>query len=93
MDKKIQYVFILSFSTLVRTETDSIVDLGWLTGDLIAGITVGMVLVPQGMSYAIVCVLCCLFGLVANSLSADCDPSGTVRSLLFICWGSYLLCE
>lgn len=29
-------------------------DLGWLTGDLIAGITVGLVVVPQSMSYAIV---------------------------------------
>lgn len=27
-------------------------DFGWLTGDLIAGITVGIVLVPQSMSYA-----------------------------------------
>lgn len=33
--------------------TDSYsVDVGWLTGDLIAGLTVGIVLVPQGMSYA-----------------------------------------
>ena len=27
-------------------------DIGWLTGDVIAGLTVGMVVVPQGMSYA-----------------------------------------
>jgi sodium-independent sulfate anion transporter 11 len=27
-------------------------DFGWLTGDVIAGLTVGMVVVPQGMSYA-----------------------------------------
>ena len=27
-------------------------DLGWLTGDLIAGLTVGIVVVPQSMSYA-----------------------------------------
>ncbi len=27
-------------------------DLGWLTRDVIAGLTVGMVVVPQGMSYA-----------------------------------------
>jgi sodium-independent sulfate anion transporter 11 len=26
-------------------------DVGWLTGDVIAGLTVGLVLVPQGMSY------------------------------------------
>jgi hypothetical protein len=30
------------------------VDVGWLTGDVIAGLTVGMVLVPQSMSYATV---------------------------------------
>ena len=27
-------------------------DLGWASGDLIAGLTVGIVLVPQSMSYA-----------------------------------------
>lgn len=27
-------------------------DVGWLSGDVIAGLTVGMVVVPQGMSYA-----------------------------------------
>jgi MFS superfamily sulfate permease-like transporter len=32
-------------------------DLGWLTGDLIAGVTVGLVVVPQSMSYAIVGIL------------------------------------
>jgi sodium-independent sulfate anion transporter 11 len=31
--------------------------LGWLSGDVIAGLTVGMVVVPQGMSYAQVCSL------------------------------------
>jgi MFS superfamily sulfate permease-like transporter len=30
------------------------VDVGWLAGDIIAGLTVGMVLVPQSMSYATV---------------------------------------
>jgi sodium-independent sulfate anion transporter 11 len=29
-------------------------NVGWLTGDVIAGLTVGMVLVPQSMSYATV---------------------------------------
>jgi sodium-independent sulfate anion transporter 11 len=29
-------------------------NVGWLTGDIIAGLTVGMVLVPQSMSYATV---------------------------------------
>jgi hypothetical protein len=27
-------------------------DLGWFTGDVIAGLTVGLVVVPQSMSYA-----------------------------------------
>ena len=31
-----------------------LIDVGWLTGDIIAGLTVGMVLVPQSMSYATV---------------------------------------
>ncbi|KAG6889735.1 hypothetical protein C0995_015033 [Termitomyces sp. Mi166 len=29
-----------------------LLDFGWLTGDVIAGLTVGIVVVPQGMSYA-----------------------------------------
>ena len=29
-----------------------LVDVGWLTGDVIAGLTVGIVVVPQSMSYA-----------------------------------------
>jgi solute carrier family 26 (sodium-independent sulfate anion transporter), member 11 len=33
------------------------IDVTWLVGDFIAGITVGMVLVPQGMSYAVVTIL------------------------------------
>ena len=28
------------------------IDTGWLYGDVIAGLTVGIVLVPQSMSYA-----------------------------------------
>lgn len=32
-------------------------DLGWLTGDVIAGLTVGIVVVPQSMSYAQVYLL------------------------------------
>lgn len=30
----------------------SLQDLGWLSGDVVAGLTVGIVVVPQGMSYA-----------------------------------------
>ena len=42
-----QYLLVASFPF------DSLVsDRGWLAGDVIAGLTVGMVLVPQGMSYA-----------------------------------------
>ncbi|KAG1871719.1 sulfate transporter family-domain-containing protein [Suillus subluteus] len=39
---------------------------GWLTGDLIAGLTVGMVLVPQGMSYAILATLPPQYGLYSS---------------------------
>lgn len=41
-------------------------DLGWLTGDLIAGITVGMVVVPQGMSYAQIATLPAQYGLYSS---------------------------
>ena len=38
-------------------------DVGWLTGDLIAGLTVGIVLVPQSMSYAQIATLDPQYGL------------------------------
>jgi sodium-independent sulfate anion transporter 11 len=38
-------------------------NVGWLTGDVIAGLTVGMVLVPQSMSYAIIATLPPEYGL------------------------------
>ncbi|GLB35321.1 putative STAS domain containing protein [Lyophyllum shimeji] len=41
-------------------------NLGWLTGDVIAGLTVGMVLVPQGMSYAQIATLPPEFGLYSS---------------------------
>ncbi|KAG2146934.1 sulfate transporter family-domain-containing protein [Suillus bovinus] len=41
-------------------------NLGWLTGDLIAGLTVGIVLVPQGMSYAILASLPAQYGLYSS---------------------------
>ena len=47
-------VSLLPYSGVSYSITDNPQDLGWLTGDLIAGITVGIVLVPQGMSYATV---------------------------------------
>jgi sodium-independent sulfate anion transporter 11 len=48
MDNPLQLVLILCPPSSQLSSTD----LGWLSGDLIAGLTVGMVLVPQGMSYA-----------------------------------------
>ncbi|TRM58869.1 sulfate permease [Schizophyllum amplum] len=41
-------------------------NLGWLSGDVIAGLTVGMVLVPQGMSYAQIATLSPEFGLYSS---------------------------
>lgn len=41
-------------------------NLGWLTGDLIAGITVGVVVVPQGMSYAQIATLPVEYGLYSS---------------------------
>ncbi|KAJ8078541.1 Sulfate permease 2 [Marasmius tenuissimus] len=38
----------------------------WLTGDLIAGLTVGIVVVPQGMSYAIIATLPVEYGLYSS---------------------------
>ncbi|KAI0253952.1 sulfate permease [Lactifluus subvellereus] len=38
-------------------------NVGWLTGDIIAGLTVGMVLVPQSMSYATIATLPPQYGL------------------------------
>ncbi len=47
-------VSLLSLLCALRALT-AYVDLGWLTGDVIAGLTVGIVVVPQSMSYAQVC--------------------------------------
>jgi sodium-independent sulfate anion transporter 11 len=41
-------------------------NLGWLSGDLIAGLTVGLVLVPQGMSYAQIATLRPEYGLYSS---------------------------
>jgi sodium-independent sulfate anion transporter 11 len=41
-------------------------NLGWLTGDLIAGVTVGLVVVPQSMSYAIIATLPAEYGLYSS---------------------------
>ncbi|KAL1728625.1 sulfate transporter family-domain-containing protein [Schizophyllum commune] len=41
-------------------------NLGWFYGDVVAGITVGMVLVPQGMSYAQIATLSPEYGLYSS---------------------------
>ncbi|KAJ7098137.1 sulfate permease [Mycena belliarum] len=41
-------------------------NLGWLSGDVVAGLTVGMVLVPQGMSYAQIATLPTEYGLYSS---------------------------
>ncbi|SJL01238.1 related to sulfate permease II [Armillaria ostoyae] len=41
-------------------------NLGWLTGDVIAGLTVGMVIVPQSMSYAQIATLDPEYGLYSS---------------------------
>ena len=41
-------------------------DLGWATGDIIAGLTVGLVLVPQSMSYAKIANLPPQYGLYSS---------------------------
>lgn len=41
-------------------------DLGWAIGDLIAGLTVGLVLVPQSMSYAKIANLPPQYGLYSS---------------------------
>jgi uncharacterized membrane protein len=41
-------------------------NLTWLTGDLIAGITVGIVAVPQSMSYAVIATLPAEYGLYSS---------------------------
>lgn len=42
------------------------IDFGWLYGDVIAGLTVGIVVVPQSMSYAQVRCLLCRYVVVNN---------------------------
>ncbi|KAF8991829.1 sulfate permease [Cyathus striatus] len=41
-------------------------NLGWFTGDVISGLTVGMVVVPQGMSYALLATLPAEYGLYSS---------------------------
>ncbi|KAI0303406.1 sulfate permease [Multifurca ochricompacta] len=51
-------------------------NVGWLTGDIIAGLTVGMVLVPQSMSYATIATLPPEYGLYSAFV-------GTITYCLF----------
>lgn len=44
-------------------------NLTWLAGDLVAGITVGMVLVPQSLSYAKLALLPAEYGLYSSFVS------------------------
>jgi len=41
-------------------------NVGWLSGDVIAGLTVGLVLVPQGLSYALLATLPAEYGLYSS---------------------------
>jgi len=41
-------------------------NVGWLTGDVIAGLTVGLVIVPQGISYALLATLPAEYGLYSS---------------------------
>jgi sodium-independent sulfate anion transporter 11 len=71
----------------------SFTDLGWFSGDVIAGLTVGLVLVPQGLSYALVnCSSVCLC-FYSKTIYEACYPTCRVRTLLLFCWRAHLLCK
>ena len=50
VDRTLQHVLSHAHRAEASLTTD--IDLTWLTGDVIAGLTVGIVVVPQSMSYA-----------------------------------------
>lgn len=50
-----RYSELHSFSNITAFILTSLIDVGWLSGDIVAGLTVGIVVVPQSMSYALVC--------------------------------------
>lgn len=81
--------FLAKIALIVHT------DFGWAYGDLVAGFTVGIVLVPQSMSYAQVRI-----GDHSPSVSPlmmlpspDRDAPRGVRVVLLVCWRARVLCE
>ena len=90
----LQCVILPSFASIAHSIT---ADLGWFYGDVVAGITVGMVLVPQGMSYAQIATLSPEYGLYSSFVGVliycvsfllylapaiqDTDPSSDIRDL------------
>ena len=73
-----------SSSLLLRLLLTVLTDFGWASGDLIAGLTVGIVLVPQSMSYAQVCKLSTIAALCMADRTLDCHSAARVRSVLII---------
>jgi hypothetical protein len=72
----------------------SIIDLGWLSRDVIAGVTVGIIVVPQGMSYALVSLnLKTMLSLFLNNYAPACGPHSRIRSLYFVRRCAHLLRE
>lgn len=59
-------------------------DFGWASGDLIAGLTVGIVLVPQSMSYAQVCKFPAIEPRFMADWHPDCHLAARVRSVLIV---------
>lgn len=92
--------WITRYSKLIcaplRRITDILTDLGWLSGDVVAGLTVGIVVVPQSMSYALVRIQSChlLVGFTSPTCDcpSDCHSSCGIRSLLRLRRCSDLLC-
>lgn len=82
-------------SRLIRVLiTIPLLDVGWLTGDLIAGLTVGIVLVPQGMSYAQVLVVSPITPPFSLNLSAPaCNAGPSIWLIFFLCRRLDILCR
>lgn len=63
LDRSLQFVYPFPTRSLLQLMFS---DLGWATGDIIAGLTVGLVLVPQSMSYAKIANLPPQYGLYSS---------------------------